>query len=562
MNDGIWIQNSEGIIIYGNPTFKILCKQDHIIGKTAHSIGMDLTRTSIELIMNQKKSCEKEIQIQNTSYLCELIPLEAEKDVIIGIVRNQSYFNKIKQMIQLQLTKVILDTIPHNIYFKNLKSEYILANKALMDAYHITDISDIYGKTDFELNSVYESAKRQIESDQVVISQQKEIQTELVIQTNNQANYYEGVKAPVFDENGQLFGIIGSSRDVTLKKRYEEKLKYLSYTDILTGTYNRTSFEEKWISFVETDQFPIGIIMGDIDGLKLINDGFGHIEGDNYIKYIANILLTTCEPEGQVFRWGGDEFIILLPHASESLCQDVIRQITLKCKKGNHTLIEPSLSLGWKLHQDKEKPVSYSIQHAESMVYKSKLINQDNLIKRMLNSIQSQVVSRSKIAKEDQIRIEQYSLQIGKELGLRTDQLNILTLVAIYHDIGNILIEESILQKKNPLTDEEYSQVKQHTERGYRIIHATKTLENVAKGVLHHHERYDGLGYPLGLKGEEIPKVSRIFAIVDSYVAMTSQRPYKKIKTHEEAVVELQQERGKQFDPALVDAFLNVLNTQ
>ena len=136
-----------------------------------------------------------------------------------------------------------------------------------------------------------------------------------------------------------------------------------------------------------------------------------------------------------------------------------------------------------------------------------------------------------------------------------------LTIVAKLHDIGKIGISEEILLKTGNLTDEEFEIVKTHTEKGYRIIKASNQLDNVAKGVLTHHERWDGEGYPLKLKGESIPLISRIVSIADAYDAMTNNNVYKKTLKKEDAIKELRRCAGKQFDPEIVKVFVEYLRT-
>ena len=151
------------------------------------------------------------------------------------------------------------------------------------------------------------------------------------------------------------------------------------------------------------------------------------------------------------------------------------------------------------------------------------------------------------------------AVKIGKYLGLEMSRIDELKIAADLHDIGKIGISEEILLKPGKLTEDEYKIIKTHSEKGYRIIKASSELKEVAESVLYHHERLDGRGYPIGLKGEEIPLLSRIISVCDSYDVMTSDRVYKKAMSKEDAIEELKRCSGTQFDPSLVKVFIECI---
>ncbi len=155
-------------------------------------------------------------------------------------------------------------------------------------------------------------------------------------------------------------------------------------------------------------------------------------------------------------------------------------------------------------------------------------------------------------------RVNQYTLKMARQLKLPEDQLDMLQYMSLLHDIGKIGIKDSVLNKPGKLTEEEFDEIKKHPEVGYRIISEIKYLSKSAEVVRHHHERYNGMGYPSGLIGEKIPLGSRIISVADAYDAMTTERPYKKAMTHEEALLELNRCSGTQFDPRVVKAFIEV----
>ena len=370
----------------------------------------------------------------------------------------------------------------------------------------------------------------------------------------------ENVKIPVLDKNGEVWGLVGLSRDITERKAMEKRLRYLSEIDILTGLYNRYSFEEKIKELMSEENLPLGIIMGDVNGLKLINDTFGHLEGDNLLKTISHILKEICTPKGYVFRWGGDEFIILIPNCNESQCEEIIQETTRKCAEAEYEYVNLSIALGEGIIYKLDESIYDCITKIEEKVYRQKLLEKKSGKSSITGFLKKSLEEKTMETNDHTERVAEYASIIGKKMKLRISDLDELVLAAKLHDIGKIAINEDILLKPGKLTKDEFEVIKSHTEKGYRIINASSELGNVAKCVLMHHERWDGNGYPLGLKGEEIPLMARIINVVDSYDVMTSDRVYKKAVTKEEAVKEMKNCSGTQFDPEIVEYFINYID--
>jgi len=172
------------------------------------------------------------------------------------------------------------------------------------------------------------------------------------------------------------------------------------------------------------------------------------------------------------------------------------------------------------------------------------------------------VEARDPAIKRHLERSIKYAILIGEKLGLDEKDMEALKFGAVLHDIGKIGVDGKILFKPGKLTPEEFEEIKKHPEIGAEIIKGVEFLERVEPIILYHHERYDGKGYPKGLKGEEIPLLARIITVIESYEAMTSERLYKRAKSKEEAIEELKREKGKQFDPRIVDIFLKILEEE
>ena len=327
----------------------------------------------------------------------------------------------------------------------------------------------------------------------------------------------------------------------------------------MTKVYNRNYYEKVCRKIVDEKNFPLGVIMGDANGLKLVNDTLGHYHGDKLLKTVAKVLQETCSENDYIFRIGGDEFVILSPNTTDYKCEKLIKDIFNQCRKYNDNFIDVSISLGFSIINDESCDINDALKEAEDKVYMQKLLQKNSLSSSILNSLKISMEEKSYETEEHSNRVVDHSLAIGELISLPLSSMNELALVASLHDIGKIGINESILLKAGNLTDEEFEIVKSHAEKGYRIVKASNQLDSVAKGVLTHHERWDGNGYPLKLKGEAIPLVARIVNIADAYDIMTTDTVYKKALTKREAIDELKKNSGYQFDPSIVDVFIKYL---
>ncbi|MEG2776491.1 MAG: diguanylate cyclase, partial [Cellulosilyticaceae bacterium] len=458
------------------------------------------------------------------------------------------------------ILRIIIDAVPEAIFYKDKESKFIGYNKNFAEFYNKRGIEQIIGKTDLEIYGDEEVAAQFIEQDRAIMSQKEAKYFEYTIKDKEgNISTEENVKIPVIDDNGQVWGLVGLSRNITERKKLEKRLRYLSQTDMLTGLYNRYSFEKKIKELNYEQYLPLGIVMGDVNGLKLVNDTLGHLEGDRLLKDIARVLNEACDQKGFAFRWGGDEFIILLPNHNDSQCENVIGNILHECKMCDYKLIQLSIALGETVKFTLEEDIYECLKKVEEKVYRQKLLEKTSIKSSIMESLRKSLEEKNMETDEHTERVVMHALAIGKELEFKISDLDELALVGKLHDIGKIGIGEEILLKAGKLTDEEYEVMKTHAEKGYRIINASSELVNVAKCVLTHHERWDGNGYPLRLKGEEIPLMARIISIVDAYDVMTHDRVYKVAITHAAALIELRNGSGIQFDPKLVEHFIKYI---
>lgn len=364
----------------------------------------------------------------------------------------------------------------------------------------------------------------------------------------------------IYDDQGNIDFVEGIIIDITDRKKRENEINFLSNHDTLTGLYNRRFFDDEKRRIDEEKIYPVSVIMGDINGLKLINDSFGHMEGDKLIVSIAKILQANCRETDILARTGGDEFSIILPNSTNEYAALFVKKIEEDCDElKNSTLGDVyrlSISLGYATKKSVMEPLAQAIKDAEDNMYRHKMLQSRSLHSSILSSMKTTLFEKNKETEEHAHRLIQYSKLIGQKLRLRDKQLNELELLSTLHDIGKIGISDLILNKPGKLSDEEWVEMKKHPEIGYRIAMSTSELAPIAEYILYHHERWDGTGYPHGLKGEEIPLLSRIISIADAYDAMTEDRPYRKAISSEDACAELRRNAGLQFDPEIVMVFL------
>ncbi len=367
--------------------------------------------------------------------------------------------------------------------------------------------------------------------------------------------------SPLYDNSGEIIGVIGIVQEISDRKKREQEIVYLNYHDKLTGLYNRAYFEEESKRFNNPKQLPISLICGDLNGLKLINDAFGYEKGDLLLLAITTILKKCCREEDIIARVGGDEFYILLPKTSSETAEIICNRIYKECQSDRFmdedTAIYPSISLGHATKNLESESLGKELNAAETNMYQSKLLEGKSFRSNIMESIKATMFEKSHETEAHAERLVSLSYIVGDALNLSDIKLNELKLLAMLHDIGKMSIEENILSKPGKLNDEEWLKMKKHPEVGYRIAQATPDLSSIADYILCHHERWDGSGYPNGLKGEAIPLLSRILAVVDSYDAMTEDRPYRSAMPKEAALEEIRSCSGTQFDPEIAELFIN-----
>lgn len=356
--------------------------------------------------------------------------------------------------------------------------------------------------------------------------------------------------------------ITGILRDITGRKEMEEKLRKLSLFDELTGLYNRNYFIAETNRLRSGRQGPIGIIIFDVDNLKLINDTLGHELGDRHLRLAAAAIKSSFREGDVVARIGGDEFALLVENAGDGLMEDICRRTSAAVagKKRSETLFPLSLSMGYALIDNPSKSIEDAIKEADDKMYRQKLQKANKhrslIMKSLLTTIEKKI---SPNFETNAGAMETLVVEFAKAVSFPERSVSNLRLLAQVHNIGYASISPGILLKEGPLTEDEYREIHRHPELGMRVASASMQMASAADLVLKHHEYWDGSGYPLGLKALRIPIECRLFAVTDAYIAMRSRRPFRMPMTCEAAVNELKKCSGKQFDPLIVERFVTFI---
>jgi diguanylate cyclase (GGDEF)-like protein len=329
----------------------------------------------------------------------------------------------------------------------------------------------------------------------------------------------------------------------------------------------------------------VSLIFVDIDHFKYYNDLYGHERGNKALIKLASILKKNIRSKDIVCRYGGEEFVIILPCTSKKRALSVAENLRYLVEntyfEGEENQIngKMTISMGLSNYPDDANDEYELIKTCEDALYRAKYLSRNrvesytSILDELKNEIEEDqfenvasiktligvINAKDKYTFGHVERVVMYGKIFANKLGLDKKDTKALVYAAYMHDIGKINISVDILNKKEPLTNEEWEQLKLHPTQGVDIIKNIPPLNNILPYILHHHERYDGRGYPYGLKGNDIPYLARVLTVVDSFDAMTSKRPYGESKTYDKAIDELERCMGTQFDPYLASEFIEVV---
>lgn len=506
---------------------------------------------------------EHRVKMKDGSYrwhLTRALPVQDDQLKTVKIFGTSTDIDEIKEVQQtLRRTEYELKTLVENSPDIILRFDRDFRYKFVNSSFEqITGISRerLVGRTNKELgiqDSYLTEWRRTAEK---VLKRGRRIDFEFSFPGVFGERYFWGQMIPEFDRAGTIETLMLIARDITQRKKADEHIRYISFHDNVTGLYNRVWFEEEIRRLNAGRSLPISFIVGDVNNLKLVNDVFGHREGDRLLIVIAEILRRSCRETDIVARWGGDEFTMILPETDEETARTICSRIQETAKHRGGTAIPPSIAVGTATKTRADEDVSRVLALAEERMYDDKLAqsgkNREKVIASLLARVREQWPDRDRHLE----RTRKMAHIFAENMRLGRSEINNLNRFILLHDIGKVTVPDAYINKPGQLTEAEWEIVKRNPEAGFRIAKAFAETAGISDEILSLRERWDGTGYPRGLNGEEIPFLSRMFSIIDSYDTMTHQRPYKQALSREEALHEIGDNAGKQFDPELAAIFI------
>ena len=504
---------------------------------------------------------ERDIEAIDVSTFSKNFQLKLESNTMFEKVKIQ--INSLLKAIFASIREIELQKHQFEALFKNSPNAMVMFDKD----HQVVNINDSFKKLfgyDFEeiegsnLDDVVASREdREVTSKTEAVFSGDTVDFEAIRYNKNRQELYVKVTGVPIVYEGETIGGYGIYQDISARVSRERYLEYVSSHDFLTNVYNRRHFEKFMGECNTVDALPLSLIMVDVNGLKIINDAFGNEEGDRMLVITGELLKELADEVGaNVFRIGGDEFAILMKnsdgHATEKFAKKIKRAHQVR-HLGDLRL---SLAIGWAERVTLETPMAALLKDAEDFMFSHKLNENPSVRNQTVMTVMNTLHEKSKREEQHSKRVSALSYALGKALKLRDRECEMLRLMGLLHDVGKIAIDDKILNKTSRLGEEEYAAMKRHPEIGFRILSAVNELSEIANHVLAHHERWDGKGYPKGLKAEEIPYLARVISLTDAYDAMTSTRSYRVGLSVEEALEEIERHSGTQFDPELVDVFI------
>lgn len=420
---------------------------------------------------------------------------------------------------------------------------------------------------EFYSKRIYSNYFNEITSDKKTVENPKYYKEYEIITKDNKNKWVLEIGEGKYDLDHNLKAIEGVIFDITELKNKDFQIERLKNYDTLTDFYNRKHMELELDKLKQKNQYPFSVLICDIDGLSLINEVYGYENGNKLICWTGRAIK---ESLGEAFctigHMGGGQFLIHLPGVDQSearkIKENIKKHMRKQIKYHSEGIYTTDVSIAYNTINSKDEDIEKLVTETKVHLKRSKLLKKTSSQSAVVSSLLATLYAKSEETEEHGQRLSKYCMKIGEQLDLPQSTLDDLLLLSKLHDIGKIGVDDQILNKPGRLTESEWHIMKAHPEIGYQIAMAIPQVSHIAQPILHHHERWDGTGYPKGLAGADIPLISRILTIVDAYDAMTNNRVYRQAMPKEEAIIELSHHAGSQFDPKLTELFIEILENE
>ena len=459
--------------------------------------------------------------------------------------------------------RLILDSAAEAIYGIDLEGNCTFCNRRCIEILGYKEPSDLLGKNmHWQIHhSKVDGTAFPIDKCMILATLVKgegsHIVDEVFWRADNTSLAVEYYSYPQI-KNGRTVGAVVTFTDITDRKQRESEIEYLNCYDVLTGLHNRRCFEASKGQIDQPENLPISVIFADINGLKMTNDIFGHTAGDDLIKKSAEILRQACRQHDLVARVGGDEFIIILPKTSLENAQRIASRIRMGFSKAKVEAIKCSIALGLDTKVTADQPLDEVLANAENAMYKDKTMNRRTTNKDLIDTIIETLHSRSINEKVHANTVSDLCYKMGVAMHLPDTDIVKLQRAGYLHDIGKIVFDKSVLMKEK-YSDDELEKMQQHSAIGYRILSLFDDTLDLAEYIYGHHEKWDGTGYPRGLQGEQIPLISRIIAVAETYDRILNRDSESGQGQGQHALEIIRERAGTQFDPAIAALFIKMM---
>ncbi|MGO8670837.1 MAG: diguanylate cyclase domain-containing protein [Capsulimonadaceae bacterium] len=486
------------------------------------------------------------------------------------------------------LLRTLIDNLPDSICVKDTQGHYLVYNSAHARMLGVDSPEQLMGKTDFDFLPDDKATEYFLDELAIIQSGKPLIDKEEPIVLPNGHSIWQSItKVPLTDRATNVIGIIGIRRDITLQKivKAEQERRLLAALeranrDPLTGLWNHRFFQTRLTEEAEnalSRETSLAVILLDLDNFRFFNDMYGVSVGDAVLCKVARALANACRPEDTLARFGGDEFAVIAPLLDVRRAEEIATHLAASVNAVSHRppdakhSVPVHLSWGMAVFPNEAPSRLDVLTLADNRLMLSKAgsgeagILAERLVSRltttrdgfkMLSALVNSVDNKDRYTRRHSEDVLLYAMQIARQINLDQTTMDHLQVSALLHDVGKIGVPDTTLRKPGKLTAEEYEAIKLHPTMGAVIVGAIAGFEAALPAVRHHHERWDGAGYPDGLARDDIPLLARILAVADAFSAMTTDRPYRKSMSSDTAETILCDGAGSQWDSALVHAFI------